>query len=274
MLRSIGGIAAANGGESRSLRCPLSNSRIGSYEYRKYWRELIEHHGPRCFYCGLVLATDIDHVIPYSHSKDNSVDNLVPACSSCNSIAGDRLFSDVNEKRKYILSRREEKEDGHDAVCSSCLMPFIGRIHSPSIFLCAECYDLEYGTKYTKQKRWKQWVIQLQQAGTNVNKHASARELFYSWAPKPKDKKMWRIVVYRAGGVSRHDPYHTREGVIARLLRLRRDPHTMVVRLERGMTHDRWVCIGWWFQQGLESIEELSSTKRLPIELRTDLEGD
>jgi len=254
----------------------LSNSRAGSYEYRKYWRELIEHHGPRCFYCGLVLATDIDHVIPYSHSKDNSVDNLVPACSSCNSIAGDRLFADVNEKRKYILSRREEKEDGHDAVCSSCLMPFIGRVHSPSIFLCAECYDLEYGTKYAKQKRWKQWIIQLRRAGVQVSQHASARELFYSRDAKPKDKnkKMYRVVVYRAGGVGRYDTYHTLKFATARLLRLRDDPHTIVVRVERGMTHDRWVCIGWWFQQGLEPVSDLCSTKRLPIELRVDLKGD
>ena len=42
-----------------------------------------------CSYCGRP-AENWDHVEPWSQSHDNTVDNLVPACLSCNRSKGNR----------------------------------------------------------------------------------------------------------------------------------------------------------------------------------------
>lgn len=71
-----------------------------------------------CVYCGC-LADTRDHVIPLSYSRSgNQKDrrrhqwrseskNLVDACRECNSLAGDKVFTDVDEKREYIQQRLE-----------------------------------------------------------------------------------------------------------------------------------------------------------------------
>lgn len=71
-----------------------------------------------CTYCGCLADTQ-DHVIPLSFQRfgDNKsrrkkqfrgqVKNLVPACRECNSIANDKIFTDVDEKREYIQQRLE-----------------------------------------------------------------------------------------------------------------------------------------------------------------------
>ena len=61
--------------------------------------------GGACYYCGFA-AEDIEHVIPYAYSADNSLDNLVPSCSICNSIAGSQVFASLQSKKDYILTER------------------------------------------------------------------------------------------------------------------------------------------------------------------------
>ena len=60
--------------------------------YKKWWNELTERYGDFCFYCRKEIATTIDHVVPYSWDEDNSIENLVPACGLCNSLASDKIF--------------------------------------------------------------------------------------------------------------------------------------------------------------------------------------
>ena len=57
-------------------------------EYRRNRRLVLERDGC-CVYCGAPADT-VDHVVPYARSQDNSLDNLVAACRSCNSRKGDR----------------------------------------------------------------------------------------------------------------------------------------------------------------------------------------
>lgn len=67
-----------------------------------------------CLYCG-ELADCIDHFLPISFLASlvevgvrvESV--LVKSCFNCNSIASDKVFSTVNEKRKHIYDRLKEK---------------------------------------------------------------------------------------------------------------------------------------------------------------------
>jgi 5-methylcytosine-specific restriction endonuclease McrA len=49
-------------------------------------KQLIEDYGHRCAYCG--NKTDnltMDHVVPISIGGAHSIENIVPACGSCNS---------------------------------------------------------------------------------------------------------------------------------------------------------------------------------------------
>lgn len=41
-----------------------------------------------CSYCGKPTATTSDHVVPYSKGGTTTLDNLTPACPSCNSSKG------------------------------------------------------------------------------------------------------------------------------------------------------------------------------------------
>lgn len=67
-----------------------------------------------CAYCGF-QATDLEHIIPYSflygdeRTKHDRVgikkDILTWSCSECNSLAGDLVFDNFWEKKKYICER-------------------------------------------------------------------------------------------------------------------------------------------------------------------------
>lgn len=48
---------------------------------------LAEHHG-HCHYCGKEAKLTLDHVIPLSKGGKHSKDNVVPACTHCNSSKG------------------------------------------------------------------------------------------------------------------------------------------------------------------------------------------
>jgi 5-methylcytosine-specific restriction endonuclease McrA len=47
-----------------------------------------------CVYCGQPKPLGPDHVIPLARGGSNSIDNIVPACRSCNSSKGVKTFSE------------------------------------------------------------------------------------------------------------------------------------------------------------------------------------
>ena len=66
----------------------------------------------RCLYCGNA-ADSSDHVLPLSQAQARpnepwapDVLQIVPACRSCNSIAGPKFFPSFKEKWRYIVPRR------------------------------------------------------------------------------------------------------------------------------------------------------------------------
>lgn len=60
--------------------------------------ELYETFGHACAYClktGIELT--MDHAIPLSKGGPHHIDNIVPACKSCNSVKHDRsIFAMLN----------------------------------------------------------------------------------------------------------------------------------------------------------------------------------
>ena len=142
--------------------------------YRKHWKSLIERFGTLCFYCREEPSCCIDHVVPYSYSECNEIDNLVPCCTLCNVLASDKVFDSLEEKTGYILSKRKGYKNRR-ALCADCLLPYHYRVHSPSLLLCAECYDDEYDTELSNRRAWKDWINTLIIAGINPDAHRYAR---------------------------------------------------------------------------------------------------
>lgn len=51
-----------------------------------------------CQYCGATSRLTIDHVMPKSKGGDDSWENLVVACSKCNTLKGDKLLETTKLK--------------------------------------------------------------------------------------------------------------------------------------------------------------------------------
>ena len=73
----------------------------------------------KCYYCW-DDATTIDHIVPVSYYyswKRKSLhltstywkNNLIDCCRECNSIAGNKVFDDIEEKKLYIQDRIRNK---------------------------------------------------------------------------------------------------------------------------------------------------------------------
>ncbi len=56
---------------------------------------IYKRDGHKCQYCGATRKLTIDHVIPRCKGGDDSWENLVVACSSCNTKKGDKLLSQL-----------------------------------------------------------------------------------------------------------------------------------------------------------------------------------
>lgn len=170
----------------------LFSTNVRTTEYRKHWATLVGMYGQNCYYCG-EFATCIDHIVPVSWYRDNDITNLVLSCSLCNIIAGDKVFDNVEDKQEYILRRRYQKGRVTRAICVDCLLPFDYLVLSPSLFLCAECYDLcEGDTQYSKRKSWYRWIRLLEETGVPVEAHRAIRK--YSF--KSREQKLTTIVQF------------------------------------------------------------------------------
>lgn len=164
--------------------------------YRKHWKELISFYGSLCFWCREEPATCIDHVVPYSWDQDNSIENLVPSCALCNAIAGSKVFDGIEHKRQYILNRKERKGKLGKRMlrCQECLLPYVQYEHSPSLCLCPECYDREYGTEHTKMGHWQDWLRLLAAAGIEHEAHRQARTHYGACTKARKRQFVYQVL--------------------------------------------------------------------------------
>ena len=61
------------------------------------WRALVARYDGRCAYCGAVGPLQVEHRVPLCRGGTNSIENIVPACLSCN-------------MRKHRLTEEEFRE--------------------------------------------------------------------------------------------------------------------------------------------------------------------
>ena len=74
------------------------------------WQDILKQHEFRCIYCGKqfsMFKMTKDHIIPISKGGDNSKENIVPACKSCNS----RMSDNFELKLRTLESRIKKKKD-------------------------------------------------------------------------------------------------------------------------------------------------------------------
>lgn len=76
-------------------------------------RRILKRDNYTCQYC-FELATECDHIIPYSYIPDNTDANLVASCRLCNSIAGSMVFDSFILKYQYIKREREKRIRPHN----------------------------------------------------------------------------------------------------------------------------------------------------------------
>lgn len=63
-------------------------------------REVLRRDNHACQYCGSRKQLTLDHVVPRSKGGTHTWDNVVAACSGCNSRKGDRIPQDAGMKLK------------------------------------------------------------------------------------------------------------------------------------------------------------------------------
>jgi hypothetical protein len=105
--------------------------------------EILERDAHMCAYCG-DTATEVDHIIPWNYIHDDSLSNLVAACSACNQIASDKVFDGLYEKTAYIKAKRsgrkwKRKFNRRYATCADCYMPFQQSEKGATNVLCPVC---------------------------------------------------------------------------------------------------------------------------------------
>jgi len=84
-----------NNPEKKSLYDRLRNyirkGADGKYSAQE-WENLKADYGYKCAYCGKQKKLTADHVIAIKNGGSNFIENIVPACRSCNSSKKDKLW--------------------------------------------------------------------------------------------------------------------------------------------------------------------------------------
>lgn len=73
------------------------------------WTAVKEEFGGTCCYCGKEKPLTIDHFVPVNNMGELSIDNVLPACISCNCSKGAREFRSWFKLQTFYSKSREQK---------------------------------------------------------------------------------------------------------------------------------------------------------------------
>ena len=71
------------------------------------WKEIKSKFNNKCAYCGRELPLAQEHFIPLSKGGEYTVNNIIPACKSCNSSKNDSDFFNWYPTYRYYSEKRE-----------------------------------------------------------------------------------------------------------------------------------------------------------------------
>ena len=111
---------------------------------------VLQRDWEECIYCGSYADT-VDHVVPYSYSLNSREENLAASCLECNLIAGSRVFNSFEEKKEYILQRRNSRKWKKKLMkkvcrCTVCHERYLEGSKDSTKFICPTCNknDIQY----------------------------------------------------------------------------------------------------------------------------------
>ena len=73
------------------------------------WTAVKEEFGGTCCYCGKEKPLTIEHFVPVNNMGELSIDNVLPACVSCNCSKGAREFRTWFKSQTFYSKQREQK---------------------------------------------------------------------------------------------------------------------------------------------------------------------
>lgn len=85
-----------------ATRAALRRGASGSHTQEE-WLTLCAEYGGKCAYCRSECKLSRDHVMPLTRGGSDSIDNILPACRSCNSSKGNRVMPD--KIQEWMASR-------------------------------------------------------------------------------------------------------------------------------------------------------------------------
>lgn len=91
--------------------------RTSDATYRKARQELLKDK-PYCHWCKKRLATTADHLIEHDRGGSDTIDNLVPACQTCNSQRGANYLAAKKAQRRHNIGI--VKQNTRQRACNNC----------------------------------------------------------------------------------------------------------------------------------------------------------
>lgn len=86
--------------QSCANRYALRKGAEGSHTHDE-WVQLCQRHGGKCAYCGCDGKLTRDHVVSLTMGGTDYIDNILPACTPCNSSKGNRVtLADIDDWRQ------------------------------------------------------------------------------------------------------------------------------------------------------------------------------
>jgi len=112
-----------NAGDSTNLLLSKIDESAKRNNLTYYRQILFEEFENKCFYCGVNVNSkvDVDHFIPWSFVKDDSLWNLVLSCPACNRSKSDKLAAPkyldilIDRNRKIHIERIDSSTNYEDS---------------------------------------------------------------------------------------------------------------------------------------------------------------
>ena len=76
---------------------------------KEQWTKTIIYFQSKCAYCGKIKELTQDHFIPLSKGGEYTLNNIIPACGTCNSSKFNNEFLDWYSKQSFYTKKREKK---------------------------------------------------------------------------------------------------------------------------------------------------------------------